>query len=293
MENRVKEASANPQITVVTGTLNRPQIVIQLITQLVEVSKKSFLEVIVVDQSLLENFVKLKNQFPVLNNFTLVHFDKPNTCKYLNYGWKNAKAPIVLYLDDDVTITDNSVQSHIDAYTDPTIKAVAGRVINDGEMTSTNDKVGKIMWFGAAFTKNFTYEKSAYVDYPYGCNMSYRKQTLEELDGFDEKLSPPIYAFNEVDMGFRISKKWKKSIKFVPDALVYHHQYKRGGTRNDFELKEVANSNNFNYGYFVGKNFTLFENFIFLLRRLPYQIVRESNAILQIVRGFISAKAKK
>ena len=290
MENRVKEASANPQITVVTGTLNRPEIVIQLITQLVEVSKKIDLEVIVVDQSLSENFVKLKNQFPVLNNFTLVHFDKPNTCKYLNYGWKNAKAPIVLYLDDDVTITDNSVQSHIDAYTDPTIKAVAGRVINDGEKTTKDGQVGKILWCGAAFTKNFTFEKPTFVDYPYGCNMSFRKQALMELSGFDERFAPPIYAFNEVDMGARISRKWKDSILFQPKALVYHHRYKRGGTRNDFELKEVANSNNFNYGYFIGKNFTLFKNFIFLLRRLPYQIVKEPRSIPQIFKGFLYGK---
>lgn len=290
MENRVKEASTNPQITVVTGTLNRPEIVIQLITQLVEASKKIDLEVLVVDQSLSDNFLKLKNQFPVLNNFTLVHFDKPNTCKYLNYGWKNANAPIVLYLDDDVTITDNTIQSHIDAYSNSDIHAAAGRVINDGEETTTDDRVGKIIWYGAIFTKNFTYEKSSYVDYPYGCNMSFRKETLEELDGFDEKLVPPIYAFNEVDMGFRISKRWKNSITFLPEALVYHHQYKRGGTRNNFEIQAVADSNNFNYGYFVGKNFSWFENFLFLLRRLPYQIVKEPAAISQIFRGFLYGK---
>jgi len=290
MENRVKEASANPQITVVTGTLNRPQVVIQLITQLVEVSKKIQMQVIVVDQSLEEQFSLLKDQFPQLKDFELVHFQKPNTCKYLNYGCKNAKAPIVLYLDDDVTITDNTIQAHIDTYSDLHIKAVAGRVINDGEKTSIDDKVGKIMWFGAAFTKNFTYEKGSYVDYPYGCNMSYRKQILDELGGFDEILSPPIYAFNEVDMGRRISKKWKNSIAFVPDALVYHHQYKRGGTRNDFDMQEVIRSNNFNYGYFLGKNFSIFENIVCLIRRLPYQIIKEPQAIPQIVKGFLYGK---
>ncbi|MCX6732006.1 MAG: glycosyltransferase, partial [Candidatus Roizmanbacteria bacterium] len=194
MEHTVKETAPRPQITIVVGTLNRPHVVMKLIDQLVEESKKIKIEVIVVDQSLQENLTLLQTQFPQIPHFFLVHFDKPNTCKYLNYGWKNAKAPIVLYLDDDVTITKETIQSHIDAYTESSLHAVAGRVINDNEKISSDERVGKVQWFGALFTKNFTYEKSTFVDFPYGCNMSFKKITLKELDGFDERLSPPIYS---------------------------------------------------------------------------------------------------
>lgn len=290
MEYTVKETAPRPQITVVTGTLNRPHVVMQLVAQLVKQSEHVSLEVIVVDQSLPENFALLQKQFPQISHFFLVHFEKPNTCKYLNYGWKNAKTPIVLYLDDDVTITDETIPSHLAAYEQNSIHAVAGRVINDNEKISTNERVGKVQWFGAVFTKNFTYEKSTYVDFPYGCNMSFKKMTLEELGGFDEKLFPPIYAFNEVDLGYRISKKWKNSILFSPRALVYHHQYKRGGTRNDFELKEVTQSNNSNYGYFLGKNFGWIENVVCLLRRLPYQLTKEPTALPDIIKGFLYGK---
>lgn len=293
MENGIKNTSTVPEITIVTGTLNRPQIVLQLITQLVEYSKNKSIEVIVVDQSISENYQLLQKQFPHLEKFHLVHFDIPNTCKYLNYGWTHARAPIVLYLDDDVTITDKTISAHLDAYNNKQILGVAGRVINDGETVTQDNNVGKVLWYGAEFKKNFTYEKGTYVDFPYGCNMSFRKETLVAIDGFDEKLSPPIYAYNEVDLGYRISKKWKKSLLFSPDALVYHHQYKRGGTRNDFELNQVAQSNNFNYGYFLGKNFTLLENLICLVRRFPFQIIKEPRAIPAILSGFISSRATR
>lgn len=292
MENTIKETALLPQITIVVGTLNRPQVVMQLVQQLIEESKKISLEIIVVDQSSTENITQLRDEFPQLNNFSLIHFDKPNTCKYLNYGWKNAKAPIVLYLDDDVTITEKTIQSHCIAYADSSIHAVAGRVINDNEKISPDERVGKVQWFGAQFSKNFTYEKRALVDFPYGCNMSYRKKTLEELNGFDEKLSPPIYSYNEVDLGYRISKKWNNSILFSPDALVYHHQYKRGGTRNDFEMKKVIECNNFNYGYFLSKNFNWMENIMCFLRRLPYQLTKEPAAIPAILKGFIYGKKR-
>lgn len=278
------------QVTVVIGTLNRPNILMSLIGQLVEESKKIQLEVIVIDQSTPENYKELISKFPKTINFKLIHFDKPNTVQYLNYGWKNAKASIVLYFDDDITLTESTIQAHLEAYEDLSINGVSGRVINDSEKISQNQSVGKIKWFGAMFSKNFSYDKKALVDFPYGCNMSFRKQALNDLGGFDEKLSPPIYAFNEVDLGYRINKRWKNSILFSPDALVYHHQYKRGGTRNDFTAEDIFCSNQFNYGYFLGKNFSIFENIICFLRRLPYQLIKEPKAILHILRGCIYAK---
>ena len=278
------------QITVIIGTLNRPNVLMSLIGQLVEESKKIQFEAIIIDQSTPENYKELISKFPKTINFKLIHFDKPNTVQYLNYGWKNAKASIVLYFDDDITLTESTIQAHLEAYENLSINGVSGRVINDSEKISQNQSVGKIKWFGAMFSKNFSYDKKALVHFPYGCNMSFRKQALNDLGGFDEKLSPPIYAFNEVDLGYRINKRWKNSILFSPEALVYHHQYKRGGTRNDFIVENVFQSNQFNYGYFLGKNFSIFENIICFLRRLPYQLIKEPRAILHILRGFIYGK---
>ena len=293
MANREKETPFNPLITVVIGTLNRPQFVLNLVKQLVDTSSNISMEVLVVDQSLSANWELLQKQFPKLPHFSLVHFETPHTCKYLNYGWQHALAPIVLYLDDDVTITTGTIQSHLDEYKNTKIQGVAGRVINDGEIISNNSQVGNVLWYGAEFTKNFTYEKPTFVDFPYGCNMSFRKEVLQEVGGFDEGLFPPIYAYNEVDLGVRINKKWPNSIVFAPKALVYHHQYKRGGTRNDFELQQVVNSNNANYGYFLGKNFSFLENVICLLRRAPYQLIKEPSAIPAITSGYISSHATK
>jgi len=267
----------DPKITIVIGTLNRPKVVLSLIHQLEKAAKKIPLEVIVFNQGIKFTFINK-------NNFILVHLEKPNTCKYLNLGWKMAKSPIVLYLDDDVTITEKTITSHIEAYDNPSIQAVTGRVINDDENISLDPQVGKILWFGAIFTKNFSYEKQAFVDFPYGCNMSFRKISLEKVGGFDERLAPPIYSFNEIDIGYRISKRWHNAIVFKPEALVYHHRYKSGGTRNNFTQEEIFHGNQFNYGYFLGKNFSRIEN------KFPYQIIKEPKAIPDILQGFISGK---
>jgi glycosyltransferase involved in cell wall biosynthesis len=278
-------------ISIVIGTLNRPEILQKLLSQLLKQEEKRYFEVLVIDQSTEENYKQTLKSFPKKDNFHIIRLDKPNTCKYLNLGWQNAKAPLVLYLDDDVTITDQTIEEHINSYTDNKVQGVAGRVINDNEQITKDSRVGKIMFFGAKITKNFTYENQTYVDFPYGCNMSFRKDILKNLGGFDENLFPPIYAYNEVDMGVRITKNKPRSIIFSPKALVYHHQYKRGGTRN-YNPDEAQKTIEKNYGYFIGKNYNYFENFIWILRRLPYQLLHEPSKIRDILKGYLYAKNK-
>ena len=279
------------KLTVVIGTLNRPRVASLLIKQLLKESQKIPLEVLVFDQSNNENFQKIKSSFPKLDSWHLFHLDKPNTCRYLNLGWQKAKADIVLYLDDDVELTPETLGAHLDNYTNPRVNGVAGRVINDGEVIKDTDKVGKVAFSGAIFSKNFSSLRAKFVDFPYGCNMSFRRKVLKKLNGFDAKLKPPIYSYNEVDLGIRLNKLYPRSLWFEPKALVLHHQHPRGGTRTYSKL-QAEKSSQVNYGYTLAKNFNWLENIIAGLRRLPFQLVREPQFIPDIVWGFIRGKKK-
>lgn len=289
MADRKQKTVQKPELTVVIGTLNRPKVVWKLIQQLHDELQTPPLEIIVIDQSDDENSAALQEMLSRYRDITLVR-QEANTCRYLNYGWRHAHADIVLYLDDDVSITDRTLTAHRQAYADLSVQGVAGRVINDGQEISNDGNVGRILWYGAIITKNFSYDKTVFVDFPYGCNMSFRKQALEAVGGFDEHLSAPIYSFNEVDAGFRIAKRWKNSLLFLPEALVYHHRFGQGGTRNRFSQTDVVRSNNFNYGYFLGKNFNLLQNTLWSVRRMPYQLIKEPATILDIARGFLHGK---
>jgi glycosyltransferase involved in cell wall biosynthesis len=278
-----------PSISIVIGTFNRPSILKSLLEELLTQSKDLPFEVIVIDQSDQKIYEENKKEFPNKDNFFLLRLQKPNTCKYLNMGWQKSNAPIVLYLDDDVSLTPKTIKAHVNCYKKPSVLAVAGRVMNDNEPISQSSQVGKILFFGAEITKNFSYDKEKFVDYPYGCNMSFRKEILEKLGGFDEKIQPPIYAYNELDLGLRITRKYPDSMVFAPDALVYHHQYKSGGTRA-FDKKIYESAVSRNYGYFLGKNYNLFQNIICLFRRLPFQITKEPSKIKDILTGYFYAK---
>jgi len=276
-------------ISIVIGTLNRPDTIKLLLTDLLKISSKYRLEVLVYDQSENKSFTKLSNIFPKKQSFKHIRLQPPNTCKYLNLGWKAAQAEIVLYLDDDVTLTETTLSTHLKNYDDKNILGVAGRVINADEKISQESEVGMIQWYGAIVESNFSSLKKSYVQFPYGCNMSFRKKALEQLGGFDERLKGPIFSYNEVDLGFRLTKSFDSSLIFDPNALVYHKLFPTGGTRT-YAQESLFQGNNFNYGFFLGKNFSLIENLICLVRRMPYQITREPKAISAIIKGLIYGK---
>ena len=279
------------QLTVVIGTLNRPKIVSQLLKQLVNESRQLLFEVLVFDQSNSQNYRKLKNDFPSQTNFRLFHLDTPNTCHYLNLGWQKSQAPVVLYLDDDVILTSHTLSGHLKAYDNKQVKGVAGRVINQPETTEPGRGVGKISFFGALIVKRFFDQTKQWVDFPYGCNMSFRTDVLKELGGFDEKLKPPIYAYNEVDLGVRLNQRFPKSLIFEPKALVTHLRHFLGGTRT-YDQGAINKSSQHNYGYFLAKNYSWHQNLIALARRLAFQIIKEPFQIPAIFSGFLLGKSK-
>ena len=105
----------NYELTIVIGTLNRPQTVLKLLKELLQAQRKINFEVLVFDQSTNENYQDLLSKFPKQKGFALFHFTPNNTPKYLNMGWQKANSPHVLYFDDDVSLTPDTLPAHLKA----------------------------------------------------------------------------------------------------------------------------------------------------------------------------------
>jgi GT2 family glycosyltransferase len=216
------------------------------------------IEIIIVDQE--NNNPPKKIEVSGVKYFNL---KKANTSAAKNLGWQKNRGEVVIFFDDDVEITKETIEQHIRAYQDKNVVATAGRVIYDGEKVprNTNIDTGRTNLLGTKFSYLFWSTKKQNVDFPYGCNMSFRKSILEKVKGFDEKF-PKI--FEEVDLGYRVKKYGQ--IKFVPDALVYHHKAKTGGIRPEEKLnKEKLIFEN--YGRYLAKNICFPLSFFSLLIR--------------------------
>ena len=251
------------KVSVVIPTRNRPRLANSLKSQIKKFNPEC--EVIIVDQS--------NSKFP-------------NTSKAKNEGIKKAKGEVIIFFDDDVEIIKDTIQSHLKEYSDQSISGVAGRVINDGDSLPkiTDVEVGKMNRLGTDFTNNFWSTKKQFVVHPYGCNWSLRKSVLESVGLFDMDFPAPLSAFEEVDLGLRVSKIGK--IIFSPGALVYHHRAQTGGTRVDQKTRN--NLYYQSYGRLINKHIQL-PQIIFSIFILSLRTLKESpGSIISFYKGLIS-----
>ena len=265
-----------PNTSIIIPTYNRHKDALRLAKKINYLNKD--VEVIIVNQG-----PKLsRSQNPKM---LILNLKYPNLAKARNLGIKKARGKIVIFLDDDVKITKQTVPSHINSYTDSSVLAVSGRVINPKDKLEQNLNIntGKTNKIGSRFLYRFYSKKRQYVDFPYGCNMSFRKSVFRKAGCFDENYPPPLSAFEELDMAARILKLGK--IKFEPAAIVYHRQKKHGGTRlsQDRKMKLYYQS----YGYYLAKNI-IFPLSLFSMMIRTYHALKEAPyAIIDLYLGII------
>lgn len=277
MENGNKKATK--KLSVVIATYNRPKAAYNLALQIRQLESDA--QIIIVDQM---NTAQCETAKLSANNIEYINLETPHLTQARNAGLNKAVGDIVLYLDDDVELTKNTLSEHIKAYSDPDIIGVAGRVINDGEMVPQVSSVetGKTNFLKTFFLQQFWSTKKQRVDFPYGCNMSYRTPILKKIGGFDGFFSR---IFDEIDMGLRIQKEGK--MLFVPNALVYHHKAKNGGIRHDEEQKkhELIFKN---YGHIIKKHVPFPIFLITLTLRTATALKHGLKPVVALYRGFLS-----
>jgi GT2 family glycosyltransferase len=246
--------------SIVIVTFNRKELVTKLVAQIKMFNPE--VEVVVIDQTDRE----------------------PNLCRGRNEGISKSSGEIIIFFDDDVEVTSNTIGAHIIEYKDSNILGVAGRVVNDGEdiPTLSDVTVGEMNNLLTRFEKNFWSTKKQNVEFVYGCNMSFRKKALQSVGGFDEKLPPPLSSFEEVDVSLKIRKLGL--LRFCPAALVYHHRALSGGTRIDQKRRNQLYYQS--YGRLI-KNHTPFPVSLLSLMVVELRVLRESPGSFEyLLKGF-------
>jgi GT2 family glycosyltransferase len=237
---------------------------------------------------LAENLKKQIQKFDPYSEVIIIDQSRsgtPNTSLAKNQGIAKATGDIIVFFDDDVEILPHTIKTHVKEYEDPQVLGVAGRVINDGEGVphNTNVATGKMNFLGTQFTKNFWGEKKQAVFHPYGCNWSVRRSVLKIVGNFDTKFPAPLSAFEEVDLGLKVSKLGK--IIFSPQALVYHHRALNGGTRVDQKTRNELYYQS--YGRLLKKHIG-FPKIILAIIIVCLRIMKESpSSFLPFIKGLL------
>lgn len=260
-------------VSIIIPTYNRDEILCNTLSSILQHSDQ-YSELIVADQS--DNHSAKTRQFldQLIQDkkITLIKPAYPNTCNAKNEGIRTASGDIMLFFDDDVSITDDCIPYHLRQYSDPLVGAVTGKVVIQNFNQDQN------IVFRNTFSKKnvlksffffFCRKKAAYVgrfgiaadfsgnmrreaDTGIGCNLSFRKEVFRKAGFFDINFTGNAYR-EETDMCVRARRAGYKII-YEPKAEIVHYMNNTGGSRT-FQDEKYWYTYFKNQCYFFIKNF--------------------------------------
>jgi GT2 family glycosyltransferase len=210
-------------IDVIIPTYDRPlraeKLAVSLVPQLAENDR-----IIVVWQG------TAKPDIRETGNVVLLHSSPPSLPRARNAGVRAGTGDIVVFLDDDVTVSPGLLDGHRHAYDDQSVGAVAGSISDpvfdnkEPAPASFDETTGRLV-------QNFCVETSQFTISVMGANMSFRRSALAGIGLFDERFSHNA-LWEEVDAAFRLRHAgWR--IWYCRPARVSHHRDSNGGCRSD------------------------------------------------------------
>ncbi len=144
-----------------------------------------------------------------------------------NLGVSNSVGDVVAFIDDDAIPCRNWLEHIAGAYADTAVAGVGGRthLVNPG--------LGQAQFIGGLVTvlaeqsdvivnafdrPSFTAPSHLVFPRFHGTNMTYRRQALVDIQGFDENFE---YLFDDADLGVRFGLSGKRLVQ-LSNAVVYH-----------------------------------------------------------------------
>lgn len=216
---------SRPDITVAIPTYNREADLTNIINEILNQSHAN-LELLILDQTKKHraetiNFLKgIKDV-----RFNYISVAPRSLMAARNLALSLAKAPIILFLDDDIKTTKDLVKQHLQSFKKQAdVSAVGGRVTQDGFPSD-----GPILKFDKYSVSHgvFSSKSSGYTNAFPGGNHSIKVVDALECGGYDTRYYRIAFR-EENDMSMKLVKSGKK-IYYNSKAEVLHLNTPTGG----------------------------------------------------------------
>jgi GT2 family glycosyltransferase len=191
----------------------------------------------------------------------------PSVPQAMNHGLGEAKAPIVLFVDDDIVPGPGMIGEHARNYADPDTWAVVGQILQPGQSPLPGAEGGtrRGIWRDLEFSFNGGCRRQVF-----NCmagNLSVRRERALQAGGFDESFLGVAYRF-ETEFCRRLIRLGG-NVLFDPAASLRHLQAPRGGIRAwGGHLRSASPAHSVGDYYFAFRESTGSERIAYVLRRL-------------------------
>jgi glycosyltransferase involved in cell wall biosynthesis len=263
-----------PLISVIIPTYGREEILKDSIEDVFK-QKYPHFEIIIVDQTITHK-PEIQDYLDDLSKQEKISYFRVNWASLpgaRNYGVRQAKGDIILFIDDDIQLPEGYLKAHAKNYQNHEIGAVAGRVFDrmklaDSQKQSQDDQPYTIeylppeamdpgiAWYHIDLVHTTQPQRVISVR---GCNMSFRREIFAKYNiWFDERFRGSAVR-EESDFCLRL-RATGYHIWYDPEAYLIHLGEETGGC-HDISTKSLKYQFTFYHNHFLMglKNLTISE----------------------------------
>lgn len=224
------------RVSIVVVTYNRPHCINICLNSLERQTIKPD-EIIVIDSSDNDKTERILREERIVYKRVMDRVYQPQA---RNSALKIAEGDIIVFVDDDVFCVPKWLESIIQGFSFENVVGVGGPVIVCDENLRPLEKI-KLSdknqnFFSRAgdirVIRAWIPSKPVRTKLMMGGNMSFLKEKLKEVGGFDEFFGRGGAFREETDPQIALIKKGY-DFMYMPGAVVYHFQSKEGGIRTD------------------------------------------------------------
>lgn len=208
-------------LSCIIPTFNRRQVLVRTVEMLLDQTHPAH-DIVVVDQSTeIPPAVEARlQQWHQGRKIRWVRQEEPNASMARNRGVLESSGEVVIFLDDDIEVKPDYLDSIAFAFSDPHLQAISGQVL-EGECKTVSclDSRSTDPVIGWLFFRH-NYDKALDGSFVMAGNMAVRREAFLEIGGMDERFMKGAFR-EEADFG----ERWRKSgrsIQYRPDVSLFH-----------------------------------------------------------------------
>ena len=222
------------KISCVIPTFNRGKVLVTTVEMLLDQTHKAH-EIILVDQSteVAGDVAERLRGWAEAGAIQWIKQTEPNASMARNRGALASSGDVIVFLDDDIIVERNFIQSYAVAFEDEEVRGVAGQILEgDRETVDELDPRASDPEIGWLYCKR-NYTRRIQGTFVISANMGVRRRDFFEVGGMNERFFRGAYR-EEGDF----AQRWRKSgrvLHFRPDVSLIHlggHVVDSGGQRH-------------------------------------------------------------
>lgn len=204
----LRRVSAPPEVAVVVATYRRANLLPRLVAALEAQQDAPPFEVVIVNDASPDETAGVLDRLAAAATVPVRIITQPENrgpAAARNAGWRSTSAPLVAFTDDDCVPQPDWLAM--------LLRGLGGADIAQGRTRPDPQQEGALGPFSR------TLDVPAMNGFFQTCNIAYRREWLERLDGFDEDFRHPMGE--DTDLAWRAQEQGAQPV-FVADAVVHH-----------------------------------------------------------------------